>query len=582
MTSRTVDTQTKRVREKHNQNISGTGTYVAAGIYFGKVIDNKDPDPLKGRVKVHISSLNSPVMPSDSQAVSTNNDSNNNRSNEESKGYYWCRRVLPYGGVTGEESSGNESAYGFLGPAPQKGDEVVVAFTGESVVGVLLGVLPKYLPEGYTTGTTQTGDPAPTYDTTDPVTGASNPSPQLEDLKAQGLDKDSVRGANLSKHTRDSTTRTLNITTPNGHSIIMDDGSEGDQQSNLVRIKSAGGAQFLMDDRNGFIYMITRNGNGWFEINRNGDFNIFSGGSVNIHANGSFNVHANANINMQADLGMNMKSVGEAGIKMEAASGPFDVYANTEMRLSADKNGHIRIAGTLLQSADRIDLNGPKADPAEKPQKVQQLGNNNVTESISEKVPEREPWRGHIDYGEYASGGGGELADPTSTSLGARLINTPDNVSFPSSDDNSFSSGLVSFSNILTEAERKINPELLKKIEKIAIDFGIPLSIVSGKERSDTKKGPGQSFQKARGDAIDIIKKDGSPFSKRELDIISRLASEVGINGIGVSVESIANETANIIHFDLRQSKALFNIFGNDISNNPPPFVKRIFGKYGW
>lgn len=568
MTSRTVDTQTKKVREKHNQNISGTGTYVAAGIYFGKVISNVDSDPKKGRVKVHISSLRSPVIPSDSEG---------SVGGEESKGYYWCRRVLPYGGVTGEEASGNESAYGFLGPAPQKGDEVVVAFTGESVVGVLLGVLPKYLPEGYTTGTTQTGDPAPTYDTTDPVTGASNPSPQFEDLKTQGLDKDSVRGANLSKHTRDSTTRTLNITTPNGHSIIMDDGSEEDQQSNLVRIRSAGGAQFLMDDRNGYIYMITRNGNGWFEINRNGDFNIFSGGSVNIHTNGSFNVHANANINMQADLGMNMKSIGAIGIKLEAAGGAINAYAHTNMNLSADANGNIRIAGNLRQSADRIDLNGPKALAAEKTQKVQQLGNNNVTESISEKVPEREPWRGHIDYGEYASGGGGELADPTSTSLGARLI--PENyiVDYPVTTDAFFTSGMVTFQD--SGDETRIDPRVLKITEEIAIEYGIPLIITSGTRPTDTKKGVGSSSQHVQGKAVDFRRKDNVPISKRDLDIIIRLASERGIGGLGIYPQSISNETTRLIHIDTWVKRA----WGPDYSSDTiPAYARPILRKYGW
>lgn len=576
MTDRTVDTQTKRVREKFNQNISRTGTYVPSGIYLGKVVGNKDPEPKKGRIKVHISSLNSPVAPSDSEGVTTS-DSVGNNNTEESKGYYWCRRVLPYGGVTGSQSEATELAFGMFGPAPQIGDEVLVAFTGESVVGIYLGVLPRFLPQGTTNASPNS------YDTiVDPITSTRNPHPQEENLKKQGLNNDAVRGVNLSRHTRDSTTRTLNITTPGNHALIMDDGSEGDQISNLIRLRTGGAAQILMDDRNGYIYIINQNGSGWLEINRNGDFNIFSGGSVNIHANGSFNVHANANINMQADLGMNMKSVGEAGIKMEAASGPFDVYANTEMRLSADKNGHIRIAGSLRQSADRIDLNGPKADPAEKPQKVQQLGNNNVTESISEIVPEREPWRGHIDYGQYADDGSGELSDATSTTIGARLINAPDNASFPPSDDNSFNSGLVSFSSILTESERKINPELLKKVEKIAIDFGIPLTIVSGKEQSDTEKGPGQSFQKARGDAVDIIKKDGSPFSKRELDIIGRLANEQGIGGIGVSPESIANETINTMHLDLRSEQQLFNIFGASSSFVVPEFAKQVLGKYGW
>lgn len=569
MSNRTIDTQTKKVRPQHNQNISSTGTYVAAGIYFGKVISNVDSDPKKGRIKVHISSLNSPVTPADAEGAV---------GEEASKGYYWCRRVLPYGGVTGDEASGNELAYGMFGPAPQKGDEVVVAFTGESIVGVLLGVLPKYLPQGPTTGQTQTGDPLPTTDTADQVTATANPHPQAEDLKTQGLDKDSIRGANLSEHTRDSTTRTLNITTPSGHSFIMDDGSEEDQQSNLIRIRSAGGAQFIMDDRNGYIYMINRSGNGWFEINRNGDFNIFSGGSVNIHSNGSFNVHANANVNMQADLSINMKSLGAIGIKIEAARGAINAYAHSNMNLSADGNGNIRVVGNLRQSADRIDLNGPPALAAEKAQIVKQIANNNVTESIAEMVPEREPWRGHIDYGEYAPGGGGELADTTSAAIGARLIDDPDDTTYPVNTNAFFASGMVSFED--SGYETRINPKLLKIVEEIAIDYGVPMLITSGKRPPNSRKGVGSSSQHVKGKAVDIRRKDRVPISKRDLDIIARLANEKGIGGFGVYPESVANETTAFLHLDIRGSKASW---GPNFSNSSlPQYARDILKKYGW
>lgn len=570
MTSKNLDTQSKRVREKHNQNLSNTGVFVPAGIYFGKVISNIDSDPTKGRIKVHISSLNSPVVPNETQGVI---------NQQESKGYYWCRRVIPYGGVSGDSETGTETAFGIFGPAPEKGDEVVVAFTGESIVGVLLGVLPKYLPQGPTTKNTPAGDPAPAYDTTIDNTDRAIPHPQFEDLKTQGLDKDIVRGANLSSHTRDPSTRTLNITTPSGHSFIMDDGSLEDQNSNLIRIRSAGGAQFIMDDRNGYIYMISRNGNGWFEINRNGDFNIFSGGSVNIHTQGSFNVHANANINMQSDLSINMKALGAVGIKLEASGGAINAYANTDMNLSADSNGNIRIAGNLRQSADRIDLNGPQAVAASKAQIIKQVGNNNVTESISETVPEREPWKGHVDYGQYTPSGQGQIQDDdVSASPSARLNPYSDDILFPVNTDTFFSSGMVSFED--SGYETRIDPRLLKIVEEIAIEYGNPLLITSGKRPPDSTKGVGSSSQHVKGRAVDIRRRDRVPITKRELDIIARLADQKGIGGIGIYPSSVANETTAFLHLDIREYKASW---GPNYSNSSlPSYARQVLGKYGW
>lgn len=573
MSDRTVNTQTKRVKEKYNQNVSNTGIYVPAGVYIGKVVSNTGDDNLKGRVKVHISRLNAAVLPADREGITED-------VTEESQGYYWCKRVMPYAGVSGSADAGDELGYGMFGPAPQKGEEVLVSFTGESVIGYMIGVIPRYLPQGNTSGTTSSGDFVPTYDTKDPVSGTANPHPLAEDLRNQGLDRDSVRGANLSEHTRDSTTRTLNITTPSGHSIIMDDGSEEDQQSNVVRIRTAGGAQFLMDDRNGFIYMINRSGNGWFEINRNGDFNIFSEGSVNIHANGSFNVHANSNINMQADIAMNFKAQGEDGIKFDAAAGPINAYSNTDMNLSADGNGNIRIAGNLKQSADRIDLNGSKqADAADKPAVIKLIENKNVTESIAEVVPEREPWRGHIDYGEYADGGSGELTDTTSAAPGARITDETIENSYTPADDNFFTSGLASFDSSLDSLNRKINPEVLSIVEKVAIGYGIPLSITKGSTSPDTQAGIVSNTPFNLGNAVRIRRNDGSPISKRDLDIIARLASESGVGGFGVYPESLVNETVSELHFDIGSKRA----WGpNNTNSSLPQYARDILGKYGW
>ena len=84
-----------------------------------------------------------------------------------------------------------------------------------------------------------------------------------------------------------------------GHSFVMDDGDiYGDSQ--LVRLRSAGGHQILMHDTSNVIYISNSLGTNWVELTPDGSINIYSGNSVNIRSEMDLNLHADGNVNMHA------------------------------------------------------------------------------------------------------------------------------------------------------------------------------------------------------------------------------------------------------------------------------------------
>ncbi len=80
----------------------------------------------------------------------------------------------------------------------------------------------------------------------------------------------------------------------------MDDGNVKGT-SKLVRLRSGAGNQIMMNDDNGFIYIINANGSGWVEISPAGNIDVYGEGGINLATKGSVNIHAEKDINMHAN-----------------------------------------------------------------------------------------------------------------------------------------------------------------------------------------------------------------------------------------------------------------------------------------
>ena len=397
MVSKTRDTLAKRVRKDYNQNIMDSGLKIPSGLYQGIVVDNKDPMEM-GRVRVQISKFYGIIPPN--KNVNPNYD-----DKPLFLGAQWCRVLLPIGGTT-ELNKNAHNAYGINGFRPDKDNEVLVAFSGDSSSGIVIGVLPEEQRISQTSAGPSvwnkrrrkneqlTSERSRTIETNDTEPEVH---PQQEAIKKQGLDTDRLRGLNYSSVSRDSTPRVLGITSRKGHAFVLDDGNEQDEKTQIVRLRTSLGAQILMDDTNGFLYIINRDGTAWMQLDSEGTMDVYSEKSSNMATPGDINFNAGGNFNLQAGRGINIKSLGEDGIKVQASVGEINMYSRMNMNLTADLNGNIKIAGNFRVSSSRADVNGPTAATASKPKINQLVENKNTIQSVCTRCPESEPYGGHKD-----------------------------------------------------------------------------------------------------------------------------------------------------------------------------------------
>jgi hypothetical protein len=576
---RSSDTQSRRVRDAYNQNTMQGGIKIPSGIYRGIVVNNSDPGK-KGRIRVQIMKFYGTAridVDGSTAGVNSNGD--------EWVGAMWCRQMLPSGGTTqpsGEAGAEGQSTYGAFGSPPSKGNEVLVAFGGDTHSGIIIGVLPDIersngIAGAGVTGLTNTGETTIAQETpniADSTTATASPHPQAQALVTQGIQNDLIRGQNTSSPNRDASSRVGGMSSPVGHSLVMDDGSVEDGSGLRMRMRTAGGAQILMDDTNGLTYINNREGNVWIELNRNGDMDIYSGGSINYHTEGDFNLHCGGNFNVQAGRDINMKALGAQGIKLEASGGSFNMKCAANMNLQADANGNIRVAGNYRETAGRIDMNGPAAAAAATPSIKQHAGNTNITESISGRVPEHEPWSGHLDIATQTAQTGGN----DSNYYGAATDSTTGNDQTGQAGDNSVSvpndntdGALGLYANVVLPGnsnlefapgiDTRLNPTLIVMMEELARQIGKPLYINSGGRNAErnSQAGGAKGSMHLQGRAVDV---SGVGFTRTERLNMIAMASKIGLRGIGLY------DSGNM-HFDNRTSGRTG--WGNDFTRSSVP-----------
>ena len=372
------------------------------GVYLAKVVENADPE-YQGHIYVE---------------VVGGEHLGDNSSQETRRLRHKIRPTSPFGGSVQGSNYGQN--YGSQFPPPSPGSEVLVAFTGRDQEGFFLGVMPDanrnaQVP-GVPTSLMEDEDTlGSTLDSSSIAKQQENRRPRhpLANAHAiQGIGYDAVRGPGSSGGRRESPMNVSGFLTPGGHGIVMDDGTtqyrEGENyvpdqareegKNNLIRIRSGSGAQFLINDSVGIVYIINQGGTSWVQMDSDGNVDIYAQGSVSMHSEEDFNFHAGNGINIEADT-INIKSRGGDGIKMQAASGGIDLLSNTDLKLTSEGNTHLNSSGNTRVTAGMIDLNGPAADTATAPTANNLTTNRETKESVAGRVPEHEPWGGH-DEGE--------------------------------------------------------------------------------------------------------------------------------------------------------------------------------------
>jgi len=242
--------------------------------------------------------------------------------------------------------------------------------------------------------------------------------PMTDALKKQGLlrtnpgnphgdDKyDAIRGTTTSGAHRESPSRVFGILTPGQHQFVMDDGMMMEAKSDKttppgidqgIRLRTSGGAQLLLNDDKGLIYIINSSGTAWIELTNDGKMDVFCTDDISYHSLKDFNLHVDGDINIQSKGSIKIRAEGSEGININATTGDFQMKTAKNYIIQADLDGNLITAGGTVVKAARLDLQGGEAKEAVPPELLSQADNVSVLDSICTRVPEHEPWLGHED-----------------------------------------------------------------------------------------------------------------------------------------------------------------------------------------
>lgn len=307
---------------------------------------------------------------------------------------YSCVFSSPFAGITNAENLGKDikkytetqKSYGMWMTPPDVGNLVLVAFAdGNSKLGVIISCLfaenLNHMVPGMPAGKTY-GDPSVLLPAAEKNRRDSKPTHNdairpvhvdfAENIVKQGLINDSRRGIGSSGSRRESPSEVFGILTPGprdpdtptnrlaGHQFIMDDSLN----NRMIRLRTAGGQQILMDDNQGCVYIINKKGTAWFEMNTNGDVYIHSEGTIAMRAKGNFDLRADKDVNIEAGGDVHIKAAGDntgdtyLGIPDIGAVGipPLGYGGNIRFDAGADLTQYAGLNAQLTANGGDVDI----------------------------------------------------------------------------------------------------------------------------------------------------------------------------------------------------------------------------------
>ena len=276
---------------------------------------------------------------------------------------------------------------------------------------------------------------------------------QFKQLLDQGLDKDRTRGAITSSSQRESPSTVFGISTPGrlvndpatsdefqqalegdaltdelftkystgprkgGHQFVMDDG-DLDGTDNLVRLRTAGGHQILMNDQKRVMYIANSSGSVWLEFSDNGQMHVFSSGGMNFRSEGDINLHSDKNINITAKEKLNITGVNEFNFesnlikgrsigKMTLYAAGMNIGSEADLNLYAEAAGNFQSGGALSCVGSLVQLNSGGGAVVAAPAKLATMVHSDASrddpagpwksvprslDSLCSIVPSHEPW----------------------------------------------------------------------------------------------------------------------------------------------------------------------------------------------
>lgn len=344
-----------------------------------------------------------------------------------------------------KDAYGGRQSYGMWFPPPDVGNEVVITFVNGDVnyavwVGAMFqqdmnhmvpGIAENQIFDGVTSTLNDEIGPVIEPDYTQETDNDDNANPRklkyeplYNGLKfEQGLNDDRVRGQSSSSARREAPSEVFGILTPDGNQFVMDD----KENHEFIRLRTKGGAQLLINQTDGMIFAISRDGRSWIELSNEGNIDVYGSESISIHAEKAHvNLKAGQDINLQAKRNINIRSGGdfklEVGGKIDIVSDDnltanskkrVNIGALTEMAItSTGAMGITSAANMNLQGGPNVFLNsgtGPIAAFSETPSTYKPSSpSTNIEgepwvsgepylegENIIPRVPQHEPWIEH-------------------------------------------------------------------------------------------------------------------------------------------------------------------------------------------
>lgn len=156
-----------------------------------------------------------------------------------------------------------------------------------------------------------------------------------EALKHQGLIFDEIRGTTNSSARREAPSKVFGISTPGpfattdgreeqpykfrnpdlgeeksvitrkgGHQIIFDDHEDHEH----IKLRTRSGAEIILDETNGMVYIINARGTAWVELSDSGHIDMWSKNSISMRCEKDINIRADRDINIESGRNISMKA----------------------------------------------------------------------------------------------------------------------------------------------------------------------------------------------------------------------------------------------------------------------------------
>ena len=320
-----LDTNTRTTKVKDNEQFKQLGRFPAHfGVFLG-IVKRADDVQRNGRLQVWIPEFGSAPT--------------------EEQGWITVNYCSPFAGATNVETISKtdlesfdktQTSYGMWMVPPDVNNQVLVMFVGgDPARGIWIGSLYNQFMNNMVPGVPSDAKswqhpgvkvPAAEYNKWDKkVTQPDRAFKPYEKTKFkgvgnQGLIKDEGRGINSSGARRESPSTVFGILTPGpiidntakpesirrkgGSSFIMDDGDG----SEYIELSTKSGAKIKIDETNGFIYAINRDGTSWIQMDQKGNVDIFSQADISLRSMKNVNIRADKDVNIEAGQNIYMSA----------------------------------------------------------------------------------------------------------------------------------------------------------------------------------------------------------------------------------------------------------------------------------